>query len=236
MKPEYKRVLLKLSGEGLAGKGQTGIDAALVDKLAADILRVAELGVQVCVVVGGGNFFRGAKNATSSMDRSVADQIGMMATVMNALALRSSLQKLGARAVVYSGFPVPQACQTYQFAKAIQSLENGEVVIFAGGTGSPYFTTDSGAALRAVEMHCDVLMKATQVDGVYDSDPRYNPNAKRYDEISYTEVLEKHLNVMDLTAVALAGDNHLPIMVFALNEEDALIKAVCGKNKRTIIK
>lgn len=236
MKPEYKRVLLKLSGEGLAGKGQTGIDAALVDKLAADILRVAELGVQVCVVVGGGNFFRGAKNATSSMDRSVADQIGMMATVMNALALRSALQNQGIKTTVYSGFPVPKACQSYQFEKAMNSLENGETLIFAGGTGSPYFTTDSGAALRAVEMHCDVLMKATQVDGVYSADPRTDPTAKRYDEISYAEVLDKRLQVMDLTAVAMASDNKLPIMVFALNEEDALIKAVCGKNKRTIIK
>ena len=236
MKPEYKRVLIKLSGEGLAGKGQTGLDAELIDKVATDISCVAELGVQVCVVVGGGNFFRGAKNATAAMDRSVADQIGMMATVMNALALRSALQRLGMKTTVYSGFPVPQACQTYQFEKAMQSLESGETVIFAGGTGNPYFTTDSGAALRAIEMHCDVLMKATQVDGVYDSDPRYNKEAKRYDEISYAEVLEKHLNVMDLTAVALAGDNHLPIMVFALNEENALLKAVCGKNKRTIIK
>lgn len=236
MTPVYKRILLKLSGEGMAGDAKTGIDMALTDKLAADIARVVRAGVEVCVVVGGGNFFRGAKNAAATMDRSVADQIGMMATVMNALALRSALQNQGIKTTVYSGFPVPKACQSYQFEKAMNSLENGETLIFAGGTGSPYFTTDSGATLRAVEMHCDVLMKATQVDGVYSADPRTDPTAKRYDEISYAEVLDKRLQVMDLTAVAMASDNKLPITVFALKEKDALFKAVCGDIKRTIIK
>lgn len=236
MTPEYNRVLLKISGEGLAGSSKIGIDAEVIRTLAEDIAQVSKLGVEVCLVIGGGNFFRGAKNALAGMDRSVADQIGMMATVMNALAMRSVLQSIGVKATVYSGFSVPQACESYQFEKAMRSLKNKEVVIFAGGTGCPYFTTDTGAALRAVEMHCDILMKATQVDGVYDADPRFNSAAKRYDEISYADVLNKHLNVMDMTAVAFAGENNLPVKVFALNEKNALLNAVCGKAKSTTIK
>jgi len=194
------------------------------------------LGVQVCIVVGGGNFFRGAKNATADMDRSVADQVGMLATVMNALALKAALLKKSIKTVIYSGFAVPQACETYQFEKALQDIEQGSVIIFAGGTGSPYFTTDTGAALRAIEMHCDVLLKATQVDGVYSDDPRSNPNAERYENISYADVLAKHLNVMDMAAISMAADNKLPVMIFALKEPEALVKAVCGEIKNTIIK
>lgn len=236
MTPKFKRVLLKLSGEGLAGKSKTGIDTNVIRELVTQISRVVALGVQVCIVVGGGNFFRGAKNATADMDRSVADQVGMLATVMNALALKAALLKKSVKTVIYSGFAVPQACETYQFEKALQDIEQGSVIIFAGGTGSPYFTTDTGAALRAIEMHCDVLLKATQVDGVYSDDPRSNPNAERYENISYADVLAKHLNVMDMAAISMADDNKLPVMIFALKEPEALVKAVCGEIKNTIIK
>ncbi len=235
MTPKFKRILLKLSGEGLAGESKTGIDTDVVRSLVTQIARVVALGVEVCLVVGGGNFFRGAKNATADMDRSVADQVGMLATVMNALALKAALLKSGVSAEIYSGFAVPQACETYHFEKALHNLEQGSVTIFAGGTGSPYFTTDTGAALRAIEMHCDVLMKATQVDGVYSADPRTNPTAERYEHITYTDVLAKHLNVMDMAAISMAADNKLPIMIFALKEPDALVKAVCGEIKNTII-
>ena len=198
MKPLYNRILLKLSGEGLAGENKTGINPEVVTRLAAEISEIRKLGVQICLVIGGGNFFRGAKNAGKTMDRSVADQIGMLATVMNALVMKSALDTMGCPAVIYSGLAVPQACDAYSFRKAMQSLEDNKVVIFAGGTGSPYFTTDTGAALRATEMHCNVLMKATQVDGVYSADPREDSKAVRYDTIGYTEVIEKHLNVMDM--------------------------------------
>lgn len=235
MTPKFKRILLKLSGEGLAGENKTGIDTDVVRSLVAQIARITALGVEVCVVVGGGNFFRGAKNATADMDRSVADQVGMLATVMNALALKAALLKSGVSAEIYSGFAVPQACETYRFEKAWHDLTHGKVIIFAGGTGSPYFTTDTGAALRAVEMHCDVLMKATQVDGVYSADPRTDPTAERYEKISYTDVLAKHLNVMDMAAISTAADNNLPIMIFALKESASLVRAVCGEIKNTII-
>ena len=236
MTPKYKRILLKLSGEGMAGESKTGIDMTVVEKLAAEIKRVREMGVEICVVIGGGNFFRGAKNAGAQMDRSEADQIGMMATVMNALALKASLKNMGCAATIYSGLVMPQVCAVYNFRDAIQSVAAGEVVIFAGGTGCPYFTTDTGAALRAIEMHCDVIMKATQVDGVYSADPRYNADAVRYEQIDYDEVIEKKLNVMDMTAIAMTRDNAMPVMIFAQKEKDAIIKAVCGEAKCTIIK
>ena len=227
---------MKLSGEGCAGAEKFGIDSAVVSRLATEIKKIRELGTQVCLVIGGGNFFRGAKNADGIMDRSVADQIGMMATIMNALAMKSALDAMECPTVIYSGLNVPQVWDAYSFRNAIHSLENGKVVIFSGGTGSPYFTTDTGAALRAAEMHCDVLMKATQVDGVYDADPRHNPEAKRYDSLSYDEVLKKHLNVMDMTALAMLRDIKIPIMIFAQAEENAVLKAVCGQVKHTIIK
>lgn len=236
MKPAYKRILLKLSGEGLAGDDKFGINSEVVLRLAREIAEIRNMGVEVCLVIGGGNFFRGAKNAGAIMDRSVADQIGMMATVMNALAMKSALDSVECPAIVYSGLNVPQACEPYSFRKAMQSLKNGKVVIFAGGTGSPYFTTDTGATLRAVEMHCDVLMKATQVDGVYSADPRTDPNAVRFDEIGYDEVIAKHLNVMDMTAIAFVREAKLPIMIFAQKEDNALVQAVCGVAKHTMIK
>lgn len=236
MKPKYKRILLKVSGEGLAGAGKTGIDADVVLQTAQQVAELQKTGVQVCLVVGGGNFFRGAKNAGTLMDRSVADQIGMLATVMNAMALKSALDKIGASCKVFSGISVPQVCDDYSFDKAYDALQSDKIIIFAGGTGSPYFTTDTGAVLRAVEMHCDILMKATQVDGVYDADPRVNSQAMRYDEISFSEVLRKHLNVLDMTAATMANEANLPVMIFALNGKNSIVNAVCGNEKCTIIK
>lgn len=236
MKPKFKRIMLKISGEGLAGTDKTGIDTAVVMKTARQIAELQKAGVQICVVIGGGNFFRGAKNAGKMMDRSVADQIGMLATVMNAMTLKSALESISVSAAVFSGLNIPQLCDAYNFRNSIKAVSENQVVIFAGGTGSPYFTTDTGAALRAIEMHCDILLKATQVDGVYDSDPRYNPQAKRYDEITFSEVLEKNLNVLDMTAAAMAKDADLPVMIFALNNENSIVNAVYGKEKCTIIK
>lgn len=236
MKPVFKRILLKLSGEGLMGDKGFGVDAEIAASLAQEIATVRELGVQVCLVIGGGNFFRGAKNASEGMDRSVADQVGMMATLMNALVMKTALERAGCPVEIYSGLVMPQVCETYSFREATKSLSKGNVVIFSAGTGNPYFTTDSGAALRAAEMHCDVIMKATQVDGVYDSDPRTNPNALRYDEISFAEVEDKKLKVMDMTAITMAAENNIPIMVFAQKGINSIVSAVCGQAKCTIIK
>lgn len=236
MEPEYKRILVKLSGEGLSGAKGFGIDMTRTKSLARQIADITQKGVQTAVVIGGGNFFRGAKNASEYMDRSVADQIGMMATVINALAIKSALEFFKVKAVVFSGLRVPDVCADYNFEAALRALNDNQVVIFAGGTGNPYFTTDSGAALRAVEMHCDVLLKATQVDGVYSADPRTNPDAKRYETISYDEVLNKKLNVMDMTAIAMLRDNNVPVLIFSQKEENAVLKAVCGKIKCTTIK
>ena len=236
MEPKFKRILLKLSGEGLAGEDKFGLNAAVIAKVADDVAATYNKGVQICIVIGGGNFFRGAKNAIADMDRSVADHIGMLATIMNAMAFKSALEQRNCPTEVMSGLNVPQVCETYNFSKAKQFLHENRIIIFAGGTGCPYFTTDTGAVLRAVEMHCDILMKATQVDGVYDADPRYNPEAKHYDKISADEVITKKLNVIDMTAAALARDNNLPIMVFAQKETNSVLKAVCGEIKCTIIK
>lgn len=235
MQPEFKRIMLKLSGEGLAGENKTGTDATVVQKLATEIKVVHDMGVQICLVIGGGNIFRGAKNGSAEMDRSVADQIGMLATVMNALTMKSALESIGCPAKVFSALAMPQICETYNFREAVQVLDNRNVAIFACGTGSPYFTTDTGAVLRALEMHCDIMMKATQVDGVYNADPRYDSSAKRYDAITYDEVLGKNLNVMDMTAIAMARDNALPVMIFMQKGENSIINAVCGKAKCTII-
>lgn len=236
MKPVYKRILLKLSGEGLMGNKGFGVDAEIAAALAAEIAEVRDLGVQICLVIGGGNFFRGAKNATEGMDRSVADQVGMMATLMNALVMKTAIERAGCPVEIFSGLVMTQVCETYSFREAVKSLAKGKVVIFAAGTGNPYFTTDSGAALRAAEMHCDVIMKATQVNGVYDSDPRFNPDAKRYETISFAEVEEKKLKVMDMTAITMAAENNIPIMVFAQKGKKSIVEAVCGLAECTIIK
>ncbi len=236
MKPQYKRILLKLSGEGLMGDKEFGVSPEVVRSLAEQIKQIHELGTDVCIVIGGGNIFRGAKEAAKGMDRSVADQIGMLATVMNSLFLQDALIKVGVPAKLVSGLRIPQACEDYSYRKVMLYLQNREVVIFAAGTGSPYFTTDTGAALRAAETGCDALLKSTQVDGVYDSDPRVNPNAKRFDVLSYDEVIKKELKVMDISAVVLAKENKVPIIIFNQHEGAALLKAVCAEGKFTIIK
>lgn len=236
MKPLYKRILLKLSGEGLMGDKAFGMDDGVIRSLAAQIREVRGLGVEVCLVVGGGNIFRGAKEASKGLDRSVADQVGMLATVMNALYLQNALEKLGIETRVLSGLSIPEVCEDYIYRRALRHLQKNRVLIFAAGTGCPYFTTDTGAALRASEMKCDALLKATQVDGVYDADPRQNAGAVKYNEISYDEVIAKGLGVMDLTAVSLAKDNRIPIVVFAQRGENALLNAVTGQGEFTIIK
>lgn len=236
MKPIYNRILLKLSGEGLLGEKEFGVSEKVINSLAKQIKAVADAGVEVCLVVGAGNIFRGAKDAPKGMKRPVADQIGMLATVMNAMYLQSALQQAGAEAVVMSGIEVPDVCEPYVYRNAIEHLKQGKIVIFAGGTGSPFFTTDTGAALRASEMGCDVILKATQVNGVYDSDPRKNPMAKKYDVISYDDVIKQQLKVMDIAAVALARENNIPVAVFSQSAPDALANVVSGCGNFTIIK
>ena len=218
------------------GEKSFGMSAQVINALAAQVKKVHQTGVDICMVVGGGNIFRGAKEASEGIDRSVADQVGMLATVMNALYLQNAMEKIGLDVRVMSGLNVPQVCEPYMYRKALHHLEKKRVIIFAGGTGNPYFTTDTGAALRAAEMKCDALLKATQVDGVYDSDPRKNPKAKRFKTVSYAEVLNKKLQVMDLTAVTLAQESKIPIVVFAQKGKNSLIDAVAGKGNFTIIK
>lgn len=236
MKPLYKRILLKLSGEGLMGDKAFGMDDQVIRALAEQISRVRALGVEVCLVVGGGNIFRGAREASKGLNRSVADQVGMLATVMNALYLQNALEKLGIEARVLSGLSIPEVCEDYIYRRALRHLQKKRVLIFAAGTGNPYFTTDTGAALRASEMGCDALLKATQVDGVYNADPKTHADAVKYKEISYDQVIAEGLKVMDLTAVSLAKDNRIPIVVFAQKGENALLNAVTGEGEFTIIK
>lgn len=236
MKPVFKRVLLKVSGEGLMGDQNFGISADAVRKLCTEIKEIYDAGVEICIVVGGGNIFRGVKEASKGINRTVGDYVGMMATVMNAVYVQNIMEEAGLPVRVMSGLQIPQVCESYLYRRAQRHLEKKRIVIFAGGTGNPFFTTDTGAVLRASEMQCNVIMKSTQVDGVYDSDPRKNPDAKRYDEVSYDEVIEKQLGVMDMTAIAMARENKIPVMVFSQHEKGALFKAVCGKGKFTLIK
>ena len=236
MKPIYKHVLIKVSGEGLMGDEGFGISAEAVKKVAEQIKEVVDAGIKVCLVVGGGNIFRGVQGASKGLSRTVGDHVGMMATVMNALYLQNVMEGLGMDVRVMSGLEIPQVCENYIYRRALRHLEKGRIVIFAGGTGNPFFTTDTGAVLRASEMDCDALLKSTQVDGVYDSDPLKNPKAKKFDEISYNEVIEKRLGVMDLTAIAMARENKLPIIVFSQHEKNALQKVLAGKGNFTVIK
>ncbi len=235
-KPIYKRVLLKLSGESLMGSKEFGMDVEAIIALSKDLKELVQMGVEVCVVLGGGNIFRGIAGSAAGMDRTSADYMGMLATVMNALCLQDVLEnKLGLQTRVLSAIPMPTVCESYIRRRAIRHLEKGRLVIFAAGTGNPFFTTDTAATLRAIEMNCDIIMKATQVDGVYDSDPKKNKAAKRYDEISYEDVITKNLQVMDASAIALARDNHLPILVFSQHEERALQRAVLGQGRFTLV-
>jgi len=232
---KFKRVLLKLSGEALMGNGEYGIETATVNRIADDIKEVVDLGVDVCIVIGAGNIFRGVSGAAEGMDRSTADYMGMLATVINSLAIQNALEKKGVVTRVQSAIPMDVVCERYIRRRAMRHMEKGRVVIFGAGTGNPFFTTDTAAALRASEMNCDVLIKATKVDGIYTADPFKNPDAKKYDRLTYMEVLSKDLNVMDAAAISLARANNIPILVFSLKEPGGLAKVIKGEGKFTIV-
>lgn len=233
---QYQRLLLKLSGEALMGEDAYGINMETAKAFAADIANTVKAGVELAIVVGGGNIFRGMQGAASGMDRASADYMGMLATVMNGLALEGVLKQASLEAVVMSAIPMPTVCEAYNRQNALAHLSAGKVVIFTGGTGNPYFTTDTASTLRAIEMQCDALAKATQVDGVYDKDPKQNPDAVRYDELSYDTILEKDLKIMDGAAIALARDNHLPLVVFSIHEAGNLTKMIKGEARATLVK
>ncbi len=230
-----KRVLLKLSGEVLMGDQQFGIDPAFVMELAREVKAAKETGLEICLVIGGGNIFRGMAGAAQGMDRAQADYMGMLATVMNALAMQSALEQLGVQTRVQSAVQMDQVCEPVIRRRAERHLEKGRIVIFAAGVGAPYFTTDSGAALRAAEMNCDALLKGTSVDGVYDSDPKKNADAKRFESVSYGKVLADDLKVMDASAVALCRDNNIPIVVFSIREKGNLARVIAGEGTQTIV-
>jgi uridylate kinase len=232
---KYKRVLVKVSGEALMGDGQFGIDIATVDRIAKDVAEAAATGIQLCMVVGGGNIFRGLAGSAKGIDRATADYMGMLATVMNALALQAGLERAGVPSRVQSAIAMNNVCEPYIRRRAIRHMEKGRVVIFAAGTGNPFFTTDTAAALRAAEMGCDVLMKATQVDGVYSADPKKDPDAVRYDSLSYHDVLARDLKVMDASAISVSRENGIPILVFSLGDSGALAKVLAGRGRATII-
>jgi len=231
----YKRVLIKVSGEALLGDRSYGVDPAQVDRIAADIAEAAGIGTELCLVVGGGNIFRGVAGAAQGMERATADYMGMLATVINALALENALKRAGIEARVQSAIPMPTVCEPYVRPRAVAHMEKGRAVIFAAGTGNPFFTTDTAAALRAVEMGCDAFLKATQVDGVYSSDPKTDPDAVRYDTLTYTEILARNLKVMDAAAISLARDNALPVLVFSLHEQGSLAATLKGEGRYTLI-
>ena len=233
--PRYKRVLLKISGEVLMGDTGFGIDMKTVDEVAEQVGEIVEQGVELCLVIGGGNIFRGLSTAARGMERASADYMGMLATIMNALALQSALEKIGVHTRVQSAIPMDAVCEPYIRRRALRHLEKGRVVIFAAGVGAPFFTTDSGAALRAAEMGCDALLKGTSVDGVYTADPKKEPGAERYDRLSYLEVLAQDLRVMDASAIALMRDNDIPIVVFSIRERGALMRVLRGEGVFTTI-
>lgn len=231
--PLYRRVLLKVSGEALMGDREFGIDIDTVERIAKEVKAATELGVEVCMVVGGGNIFRGLSMAENGMERASADYMGMLATIMNALAVQNSLEKIGADTRVMSAIEMQSICEPYIRRRAIRHLEKGRIVIFAGGTGNPFFTTDTGAALRAAEMGCQALFKGTQVDGIYSADPKKDPEAERFEEITYKEILSKDLKVMDQAAVSLTRENGIPIVVFSL--KDGIVGALTGQGKFTTV-
>ena len=219
---KYKRVLLKLSGEALMGDMDFGIEPGMMSRVAREVAEVADMGVEVALVIGGGNIFRGEGLAQSGIDRVTGDHMGMLATVMNSLAMQDALEKLGKESRVLSAVRINRVCEEYVRRRAIRHLEKGRIVIFAAGTGNPFFTTDTAGCLRAIEIEADVIMKATKVNGVYDSDPAKNPDAKRYKQLTYTDVIDQNLGVMDMTAIVMCRDNNLPLRVFNLNDEGAL--------------
>ena len=230
---KFKRVLLKISGEALMGDQGFGLHPPTVERIAREVKSVQELGVEICMVIGGGNIFRGLAGSAQGMERTTADYMGMLATVMNALGMQSALEGLGVYTRVISAIPMDQVCEPYIRRRAVRHLEKGRVCIFAAGTGNPYFTTDTAATLRATEMGCEAIFMGKQVDGVYDSDPKTNPNAKRYDEITYDEALVKNLKVMDASAIALARDNSVPIIVFSLDEPGGFRTIMAGQGTFT---
>ena len=230
-----KRVLLKVSGEVLMGSKEFGIDLETVSRVGTEIAEAARAGYQICLVIGGGNFFRGMAGAATGMDRVAADHMGMLATVMNALAMQQVLQKLDVDARVLSAIPMPTVCEPFVRDRALKHLASGKVVLFAAGTGNPFFTTDTAAALRAAEMGCDVLLKGTSVDGIYSADPKTHPDATRYDRLTYMEVLSRDLKVMDAAAITLARDNQIPVIVFSIRTQGALMSVLAGSGRSTIV-
>jgi uridylate kinase len=233
--PRYRRVLLKLSGEALMGSGDYGLEAETVGRVASEIKGVLAMGVEVAVVIGGGNIFRGVSGAAKGMERASADYMGMLATVINALAMQNALEQRGVDTRVLSAIPMSTVCEPYIRRRGIRHLEKGRVVIFAAGTGNPFFTTDTAAALRASEMGCDALLKATKVDGVYSADPKKDPNAVRYDRLDYMDVLARDLGVMDASAISLARESKIPILVFSIHTAGGFADVIQGRGRCTIV-
>jgi len=234
-KPKFGRVLLKVSGEALMGAQSFGLDVATVDRIASDVKEAVTAGTQVCLVIGGGNIFRGIAGAANGIDRATADYMGMLATVMNALAMQAALERDGVPTRVQSAIPMTSVCEPYIRRRAIRHMEKGRVVIFAAGTGNPFFMTDTAAALRAAEMSCNAMLKGTQVDGVYTADPKKDPNAKRSETLTYHEVLSRDLEVMDASAVSLSRENKIPIIVFSIHTRGQLAAVLRGEGRCTII-
>ncbi|MFY0637655.1 UMP kinase [Maricaulis maris] len=233
--PKFRRVLLKVSGEALMGSQNYGIDIDTADRIAREVAAAVAAGTEMCLVIGGGNIFRGLSGAAKGMDRAAADYMGMLATVMNALAMQTSLERIGVQTRVQSAIPMTTVCEPYIRRRATRHMEKGRVVIFAAGTGNPFFTTDTAAALRAAEMGCDALLKGTQVDGVYAADPRTNPDAERYDQLDYLDVLTRDLKVMDASAVTLMRENAIPIVVFDIHKTNGLARVLAGEGLCTMI-
>ena len=233
--PAYKRILLKLSGEALMGDDAYGINRATIDRIVAEIAVVAAMGLEIAVVIGGGNIFRGVAPAAAGMDRATADYMGMLATVMNALALQDAMRRGGLNGRVQSALNIEQVVEPYIRGKAMRYLEEGKIVIFAAGTGNPFFTTDTAAALRGTEMGCDIVLKATKVDGVYSADPKTNPQARRYNRVSFDDAINQNLKVMDATALTLCRDQKLPINVFSIFKAGALKRVVMGEDEGTLV-
>ena len=234
-KTRYKRILLKISGEALMGQLNGGLHPPTVNKIASEIKKVHQTGVEVCLVIGGGNIFRGLQGSAQGMERTTADYMGMLATVMNSLAMQSELEKININTRVISAIPMDQICEPYIRRRAVRHLEKNRVCIFAAGTGNPYFTTDTAATLRAIEMKCQAIFKATKVDGIYDKDPEVNPKAKYLETVTYDMALQEKLRVMDASAIALARDNNIPIVVFSLFETDDFLSIVDGKGKFSLV-
>lgn len=232
---KFRRVLLKLSGEALMGDGDYGIDPNIINGLAKEIIEIQQAGAEVGVVIGGGNIFRGAGLAAGGMDRVTGDHMGMLATVINALAMQDALEKHGAYARVMSAIKINQICEDYIRRRAVRHLEKGRIALFAAGTGNPFFTTDSAAALRATEINAELLLKATKVDGIYDADPKKHPDAKRFDTLTYDEVISRNLQVMDTAAFALCRDNNIPLRIYNMSENGALMRILQGENIGTLV-